>query len=208
MSKRKDKQAQEFAIDDLPDQAEIDAIESGEVGLSDGAEDPTRGGNPLADATAAGSERVAELETKLADAEGRYMRALADYQNFQRRASINEKEARERGLRDVVDGVLSVLDHFDLALTQDAEASSPEQILKGITVIRDELIRVLEIRGLSSIAPNLNDEFNADLHEAVTQLAGEGVDAGNISMVMQVGYALGERVIRPAKVAIAPGEDG
>lgn len=201
MTKRKDKEHKEFAIDDLPDEAEIEAIESGDF-------EPGNKPNPLADATASTDERVVELEAKCAESDERYMRALADYQNFQRRAANNEREARERGLRDVVDGVLSVLDHFDLALAQDAEATSAEQIIQGISVIRDELIRVLEARGVRSIAPQPNDEFNADFHEAVTQQPADGVEPGNISMVLQVGYALGERVIRPAKVAIAPGEEG
>ena len=107
-------------------------------------------------------ERIAELETKLAEAEARSLRALADFQNFQRRAATNEVEARRQGVTSVVMGLLPVLDNFALALQQRAAGASPEQILGGVEIVQAELYRALELQGVTKIdaEPGANIEIN------------------------------------------------
>ncbi|MEQ8844448.1 MAG: nucleotide exchange factor GrpE [Phycisphaerales bacterium] len=148
-----------------------------------------------------------KLEADLAQMESRWKTSLADFQNFQRRASINEKEARARGVRDVCESMLGALDSFDLALSQDPETLTVEQLFQAIETIRAEALKAMARQGVAPIQPAVGDEFNPGHHEAVMQQAAEGVGPGCVSQVFQAGYAMGDRVLRPAKVAVTPSEE-
>lgn len=150
---------------------------------------------------------MSRLETELREWQNKYKRALADYQNYQRRAIENENEARQAGVRSVVERLLTVLDNFDLALSSVQTESSAEALAKGVTVIRDEMNSVLSSLGLKAITPEPGDEFDPMRHEAMTQIPAEGIEPGKVSQSLQCGYMLGDRVLRPAKVAIAPHAD-
>lgn len=148
--------------------------------------------------------KLAELEARLADAEAARLRALADFQNYQRRALANEQEAKVQGRTAVVQSMLTLLDHFDIALSQDHTKATAEQIVGGVRMIREEFIKVLQSHGVSLINPARGDEFTPGRHEAIMQQASEGVESGRVVSTFQMGYTLGERVVRPAKVAVAP----
>jgi len=151
-------------------------------------------------------EQMLRLTGERDEARAQWQRALADFQNYQRRALANEQEAKRQGVTGVLTSVLPVLDHFDLALAQPAPDAAARKILDGVRVIRAELLRVLENHGVTLISPKAGDEFDPNRHSAIMQQAGEGVPPGRVSATFQPGYALGERVIRSAKVAVAPGE--
>lgn len=146
---------------------------------------------------------IAELEAKLADAEARALRSLADFQNFQKRAANNEIEARRQGIAGTINSLLPVMDNFDLALGQDVSKMSAEQLLGGVEMVRAEFERALGNQGVSSIKPSRGDEFNPDLHEAVSQHPDPEIEPGRIVDAFQTGYKLGDRVLRPAKVVIS-----
>ncbi|MCE2966884.1 MAG: nucleotide exchange factor GrpE [Phycisphaerales bacterium] len=133
-----------------------------------------------------------------------HKRALADFQNYQRRAIQNEHTAREQGVRSVLTNIIPVLDHFDLALTQDASRSSAKQVIDGVTMIKDELVRVLGNSGVQPIRPGQGSEFDPTRHEAVMHMPAENVPAGKVVMTLRIGYMLGDRLVRPAQVAVAP----
>jgi molecular chaperone GrpE len=97
-----------------------------------------------------------------------------------------------------------VLDSFDMAISHDLTSSSPEQLVAGMRVIRDELLRSVGRFGVVVISPAVGEEFQPGRHEAIMQKAEEGVEPGHIVRTFQAGYVLGERVLRPAKVAVAP----
>jgi molecular chaperone GrpE len=156
------------------------------------------------DAESEFKQRLAQLEGELMEANQRYLRSLADFQNFQKRASVNEQVARQSGISSVVTHVASVIDHFDLALNQDTSKASAQQIVDGVKVIREELLRALQRVGVQIINPLPNDDFHPGTHEAITQMTAEGVEPGRIARTFQPGFAIGERLIRPAKVAVAP----
>lgn len=151
--------------------------------------------------------RVAELEAQLADANGRAIRALADFQNYQRRSIQNEIAAKQDGVSTVVRGVVNVLDHFDLALQLDPSKTTAEQVVGGVRVIRGELLKVLSQQGVSMINPVENEEFQPGRHEAIMQMPKEGVESGRVAQTLQPGYVLSiagtDRILRPAKIAVA-----
>jgi molecular chaperone GrpE len=149
-------------------------------------------------------QQLAQAAAERDEANQKYLRTLADYQNSQRRAVANEREARTQGVTSVVLSVLPVLDHFDLARAQDPASVKADQIMAGVQVIRDELLRVLQKFGVEVLSPRPNDEFDPMRHQAVVQQDVEGIEPGNIVATLQAGYSMGERVVRPATVSVRP----
>lgn len=175
--------------------------QAGYVPIDDAADFSSDSGAPT-------NELLASLRAELDEVNDRWKRAMADFQNFQRRATQNEQEARRQGVTSVLHSLIPVLDHFDLAIAQSAGAAAGSEgaagVIEGVRVIRGELIKALELHGVKIINPEPNAEFNPNLHNALTQQPAEGVKPGRISSVFQVGYELHDRVVRPAKVAVAP----
>ncbi|MFG0245228.1 MAG: nucleotide exchange factor GrpE [Phycisphaerales bacterium JB052] len=139
----------------------------------------------------------------------RLLRAAADHQNFQRRASGNEREARTSATQGVVQSLIPLLDTFEMAMTQDPEKVSAQTVLDGVKMLRDEFMRLLGNYGVTPINPSVGDEFNPVEHAAMMQQPADGIEPGHISLVMGIGFKLGDRVVRPAKVGVVPQpEDG
>ncbi|MFO0857109.1 MAG: nucleotide exchange factor GrpE [Phycisphaerales bacterium] len=156
----------------------------------------------------AGGSDLARLRQELAEERSRNLRLMADYQNFQRRAASNEVVARQMGVSSVVSSIATVLDHFDIALSQTSTKTDPQQIIDGVKLIREELVRSLNKHGVHVEAPGMNSLFIPGKHEAIMQQAADGVDPGHVVTTFQAGFILREgeveRVIRPAKVSVAP----
>lgn len=149
------------------------------------------------------NDPIGELEAKLAEAEAKALRTLADFQNFQKRAANNEVEARRQGITSIVASLLPVMDNFDLALGQDISKMTAEQLLGGVDMVRAEMERALAQQGVTMIKPKKGDEFDPEIHEAVARHPDPEVELGCVIDSFQTGYKLGERVLRPAKVAVS-----
>lgn len=158
------------------------------------------------DETARLRARVEELERALADAEHRYKLALADHQNYVRRSLQNELLAREQGIRAAVESLIPVLDHFDHALAMDAGGATAENVLGGVRLIRDEIIKALGSHGVGVVCPARGEEFTPGRHEAVLHRPDPEVEAGHVLQTLQPGYALHDRIVRAAKVVVSAGE--
>lgn len=150
------------------------------------------------------TDDLAGLRRERDEAQERYIRALADYQNFQRRAALNEQEARTQGVTGVLHKLIPVLDHFDMALSVDTSKSSAGQVLEGVKSIAAEFQRVLALFDVAMIRPEANAEFDPVRHSAILRQPAEGVEPGRVSMTVRTGYTIGGRVVRPAEVAVAP----
>ena len=132
------------------------------------------------------------------------LRALAELRNNQRRAEENEGRVARTSRASAVRSLLTVSDQLDLALGQDLDGMSAEQFAQGVTLARAEFMKVLGELGVHRIDPEVGEEFNPQRHEAMLQQAAEGIESNHITAVMQPGFIMGEQVLRPAKVAIAP----
>ena len=160
-----------------------------------------------ADVDAAAVE-IQRLRDELEETDAKYKRALADYQNFARRAAATEERARAAAIVEVVRDLLPALDHLDLALSQDVGGSEATRRLhEGVSMVRDELLRALGRHGAVRMEVQPGEEFDPARHEALMQEASDEIEPGRIVRQFQVGYALGEMVIRPVKVAIAQKPD-
>ncbi len=171
-----------------------------DVPLEDVASSPdSRASEPgAADADAeAGDPRddeIARLKNKLA-------RAVADYDNLQKRTQRDAALERERVKARVLENFLQVFEYGRMAATEAEKQPGP--LAEGVKMIVREFERLLEGEGVQTIGA-VGDKFDGALHEAVLEEAAEGVEAGHISRVIQPGYLLGERVLKYAKVAVAP----
>ena len=197
----KHKHAQPEPIDDAESPQErtdrinaiIDAAQVGDLEIPAGADDIV--------------EALLEIARERQDLGDKLLRTVADFQNYQRRAAINEREAAMQARSGVVQQVLTVMDHFDLAMNQDTEGASAEQIMGGVQVIRDELFKTLQSFCVTRIAPEPGDEFDPNIHEAMLRQPSDDVPPGAVVSRLSIGYMLGERVVRPAKVSVAPEGD-
>ena len=147
---------------------------------------------------------IEKLMAERDDAIAAKLRAQADFANFQRRSIENEGRARVGGLVQLTRALMPVLDHFDLALAQDHSKVTVEQMAKSIEMTRAELQKALEQNGITRIDPTPGTPFDPMQHDAVMKQPAEGVAPGCVSMRFQTGWRLGETVLRPAKVAVAP----
>ena len=185
---------------------------------SEAMHDEGREGGPIGDefaaarsapeaAAAADLSMIDDLERQIAELEGRYKRALADYQNYQRRSIENERRSYESGRVGVVEALVPLLEHFRMALQMDPAKTNAEQVLGGVRAILAEFERVLGGFGVHAIEPKPNDEFDPNRHEAMLRSESAGIDPGRIVATLQAGYAMGDRVIRPAKVSVSPASE-
>lgn len=142
---------------------------------------------------------------KLEEERNNLLRAVADARNAERIARQEVAEARRQSVTSVARDVITALDHFDLALLQDPETASASQVMDGVRVIRAELIRTLSKHGIGLIEPAPGDEFDPGRHEALASRPHQAIEHNRVIETYQVGYTLGDRVIRPAKVAVSTG---
>lgn len=163
-----------------------------------------RGDDAASGVADGGAESSESLRAEVAAANNRALRALADFQNLQRRQYANVEQARREGAVGVLRAILPVLDQFDLAAAQAVTPDNAEQIARGVAMIRQQLIMAVQASGVEQIAPSVGDAFDASRHEAVVHQPAEGVAPGCVSAVLRAGYAISGVVVRPAQVAVAP----
>ena len=149
---------------------------------------------------------IARLAAQANTAEDGRMRALADFRNFQRRSIENEGRARKEGLSGVVRSLLPALDHFDLALQSVGASATIEQVVTGVGMVRGEIVRALESNGVTILTAEPGTTFEPGQHEAVGvkpfEAGDENLEVGSIAISVSPGYAMGDVVLRPAKVML------
>ena len=151
-------------------------------------------------AETAAEEDNTEAEVKAAEAESeRYMRLMAEFQNFKRRAAREKSDIHAYANEKIIGELLPVLDNFERAL--QTESGDLESYSKGMELIFTQLKTALEHAGLEEIKA-LGEEFDPNVHNAVMTEDSEEHDDGKISKVLQKGYKLNDKVIRPSMVAV------
>ena len=151
-------------------------------------------------AETAAEEDNTEAEVKAAEAESeRYMRLMAEFQNFKRRAAREKSDNHAYANEKIIGELLPVLDNFERAL--QTESGDLESYSKGMELIFTQLKTALEHAGLEEIKA-LGEDFDPNVHNAVMTEDSEEHDDGKISKVLQKGYKLNDKVIRPSMVAV------
>lgn len=154
-------------------------------------------------------EELAGLRQKAAERDefyDRYMRAAADYQNLRKRMEKDVATRSEDLLLGLVQGLILVLDHLDLAL-RAASPGTKEGLQDGVQLIHKEIEALLAKHGVQPIQAH-GKPFDPKFHEAVVQEVRAGAKAGEVLEELRKGYRWGERVVRPAQVKVAAAEEG
>ncbi len=146
---------------------------------------------------AQGRDLVKELE----ETKNRYFRALADYQNLQRRTAKEQLEARGRGVEDFLKKLLPVLDTLDKAMEQIYKINVDKKVMDGLEMFSIQFSDMLEKEGLKGIEAK-GSKFDPNFHEALCKRTVEDKDDETILTVFEKGYTFKDRVLRTAKVEI------
>ncbi len=133
----------------------------------------------------------------------RYMRLMAEFQNFKRRAAKEKSDIHAFANERIVSDLLPVLDNFERAMI--TETDDIEAYAKGIQLIFEQLKTALEKAGVKEIEAE-GREFDPNVHNAVMTQPSTEVEDGKICTVLQKGYTLNDRVVRPSMVAVAKNE--
>ena len=167
----------------------------------------------FADADAAASadaERIAALEAENADVKDRLLRLAADMENLRRRTEREVKDARTYAVTGFAREILSVADNLRRALEAvPAEAKADGEgglagLIDGVEVTERSLISTLEKHGVKKLDPE-GQRFDPNFHQAMFEIPNTEVPNGTVLQVVQAGYAIGERVLRPAMVGVSKG---
>jgi len=135
----------------------------------------------------------------------RLARVTADFKNAQKRLEDDKKQAIEFANSHLITGLLPVIDNFERALSVDQGKTDVAAILKGMQVIHDQWIASLKIQHVEQITPAVGDKFNPALHQAIMQQPSEKYQNAKepvVTMLLQKGYVMRGRVLRPAHVAV------
>ncbi len=203
MSEDKKKQ---ITIEEGADEAEeVKAEEACEKAEGEAAEEPAKeDGADKADEEAKKAEEAAkkaeeEAEEEAAQESERYMRLMAEFQNYKRRAAKEKADTLQYANEKIVADILPVLDNFERALS--TETDDIEGYAKGMELIFGQLCKALENAGLEEIKA-LDEDFDPNVHNAVMTDNIDEKDDGKITKVLQKGYKLRDKVVRPSMVAV------
>lgn len=141
-------------------------------------------------------------EELLQEERDKFLRLFAEFENYKKRTSKERIDLFKTASSELMSALLPVQDDFVRALEQ-LKSSADQEILQGVELIQNKFKEVLKAKGLVHIEVSVGDVFNADIHEAITQIPAPSPElSGKIVDVVEQGYKLGERILRHPKVVV------
>ncbi len=177
------------------------------------AEEVSTGSAAAEESDAAEPEEPSEpsLEERLEAARGesqanydRYVRAVAEMENYRRRALRDKEEARKYAVSSLTESLLPVLDNLGHGLKAAAEHSEAQGFVQGFEMVYQQLKSILREHGVEEIHPE-GEAFDPHRHESTGYVPHEEIPEGNVVHVTRRGYALNDRLLRPAMVLLSSG---
>jgi len=159
------------------------------------------------------ADEMEALKAETADMRDRMLRALADAENTRRRAEREKQDASQYAITRFARDMLQIADNFARALAacpaEKREAADPQvkAVIDGVEATERQLLQALERHGVKPIDTS-NGKFDPNLHQAIAEVPGNGKAGGSIVDVVQPGYTIGERLLRPAMVTVAKRDAG
>ncbi|MGE7692918.1 nucleotide exchange factor GrpE [Lysinibacillus sp. NPDC094177] len=145
--------------------------------------------------------KLAELQAKLDDEEGRHLRLRADFDNIRRRNQLDREAAEKYRAQSLLSDLLPVIDNFERALQVEATSEETASIVKGIEMVYRSLLEATEKEGLQIIKAE-GEQFDPNVHQAVMQEQDSEKETGVVLRELQKGYMLKDRVLRPTMVSV------
>ena len=158
---------------------------------------------PKGTSTTKGNSNSAKLKKELSDEKDKYVRLFAEFENFKKRTAKERLELFKTANSDVLSSLIPILDDYDRAIKQSDNIDINDEI-NGLKLIFNKFIEILKSNGLSETKTLKGDVFDAEIHEAITQIPSKKPDEkGKIIDIIDKGYQLGEKIIRYPKVVVA-----
>lgn len=178
----------EMATDDMAVETSTDEVTEGKSDINESSEENT---DPLK-----------EAEAQIADLKDKYLRQMAEFDNYRKRTLKERSELILNGGEKTITALLPVIDDMERAIANGEKTEDPQVLREGMQLIYQKLMKVLEAQGVSKIETE-DADFDTNLHEAVALVPGMGNDKkGKVIDCMANGYKLNDKVIRYAKVAV------
>lgn len=171
---------------------------------------PGAGQTPDAEAAAETTDPAALLEAENAKLKDQLLRTLAEMENLRRRTDREVKDASQYAISNFARDVLTVGDNLRRAIetvSEEARASADPVLtglLDGVEMTERDMLKVMEKNGIGRIDP-AGERFDPNMHQAMFEVPDPTVASGTVVQVMQAGYKIGDRVLRPALVGVAKG---
>lgn len=149
---------------------------------------------------------IEKLQAELAEAKDRALRAVAEMENYRRRADKEREDTAKYAVTGFAREMLTVADNLRRAL-ESQPADLPDSLkafVSGVELTERELLAIFERNGIAKLAPE-GQPFNHDLHQAIFEVEDASKPAGTVVQVLQSGYTLKDRLLRPAMVGVSKG---
>jgi molecular chaperone GrpE len=173
------------------------AVPDGDNDLAPDPIEPEVSGAPAA------SDELSTLRAERDELFDRLARVTAEFQNSRRRLEAEFRSKLEYANADLIKALLPVIDNFERALAVDPAKTDATSILKGLQVVHDQWLTVLKNQNVEEIAPEPGTPFDPNLHEAVAQQPSDKYPEQTVLQLLQKGYALQDRRLRPASVIVS-----
>lgn len=144
---------------------------------------------------------VEELREQLEAEQNKYLRLLADYDNFKRRTQKDKELANKFRSQSLLADLLPVLDNFERAMSVPTKSEESASLIKGIEMVQKSLHEAVNREGLEEIK-SVGEQFDPNFHQAVMQEKDDSAEPGVVLQELQKGYILKDRVLRPAMVKV------
>ena len=145
------------------------------------------------------NEKIEEMDAEIDDLLSRLQRLQADFVNYRKRSQREKAEMSARGKIKLCASLLPVIDNFERALKSE---DNKNDFYKGVEMIYNQLLKTFADQGIEEILAE-GEEFNPEYHEAIMRVESEEFEEGTVVEVVQKGFSLDDRVIRPAMVKVA-----
>ncbi|MDN3449837.1 nucleotide exchange factor GrpE [Planococcus sp. APC 3906] len=178
-----------------------DVLQEESVAAGETIAEPADAEAPEAAAEEPAVDETEKLREELEAERNKYLRLMADFDNYKRRAVKDRQEAEKFRAQSVLVDLLPVLDNFERALAMGTGSEESSSLLKGVEMVQKSLLEAVKREGLEEIK-SVGEAFDPNVHQAVMQEKDDSAEAGSVLMELQKGYTLKGRVLRPAMVKV------
>ncbi len=180
-----------MANKDIEPQLEEQTVEDTVEAVEETAEDTAP------EAVSQETSKITDLENQLAAEKEKLLRTAAEYANFRSRTEREKTAIYANAVSDTVSEILPIADSIDRAL--QASANAPEEFRKGLEMISNQLAKSFEKLNITAFG-EVGEEFNPELHNAISSIDSDELESDTIALVYQKGYKVGDKIIRHSMV--------
>ncbi len=150
-------------------------------------------------------KKLDEAQSETRENQDRYLRAVAEQENFRKRVVRDKEQLRKYGAALLLEDMLPLLDSLAMGLESASKHPEAKPVTEGFSMVFSRLQSVLKQHGVTEINPQ-GEKFDPHFHEAVAHHGSDEVEEGKIMAVTRMGYKLHDRLLRPASVVVSSGE--